>query len=59
METRISEVMKVNDNINKHHFRGKEEFRRMKNDLLESVTFSMLYLCSVNSDNKPGVIKVY
>ena len=58
METRIYEVMKVNDNINKQIFIGKEEFRRMKNDLSDSVTFSMAYLSSVESDKKSGIIKV-
>ena len=58
METRISEVMNVNDNINKHNFRGKEEFFRMTNYLSDSITFSMEYLISVDSDKKSGIIKV-
>ena len=41
METRIAEVMKVNENINKHNFKGKEEFCQIKNDLSDSVNFSM------------------
>ena len=51
-ETIIVEVMKVNKNTNKKHFRGKEDFRRMKNDLSDSVTFSMAYLSSADSDKK-------
>ena len=39
METIISEVMKVNDKINKQHFRGKEEFCRKIHDLSDSVIF--------------------
>ena len=58
METRISEVMKVNDKINKQHFRGKEKFRLMKNDLSDSVTFSMAYLKSVDSEKNSCMIKV-
>ena len=52
METRTAEFMKVNDKINKQNFIGKEEFRRMTNDLSDSVNFSMAYLSSVDSDKK-------
>ena len=41
MDIRIAEVMKVNENINKHNFKGKEEFCQIKNDLSDSVNFSM------------------
>ena len=58
METRISEVIKVNDKINKQNFRGKEDFCRMTNDLSDSVTFSMAYLSSVDSDKNLGIIKM-
>ena len=58
METRIAEVIKVNDKINKQNFRGKEDFCRMTNDLSDSVTFSMAYLSIVDSDKKSGIIKV-
>ena len=57
-ETRIAEVMKVNYNINKQHFRGKEEFLWTTNDLSDSVTFSMAYLSSVDSDKNSGIIEV-
>ena len=58
METRIAEAMKVNDNINKQHFRGKEEFCWMTNDLSDSVTLSMAYLNNVDSDKNSGIIKM-
>ena len=58
METIIAEVMNVNDKINKQHFRGKEYFCWMTNELSDSVTFSMAYLSSVDSDKKSCIIKV-
>ena len=50
--------MKVNNKINKQHFRGEEEFCQMTNDLPDSITFSMVYLSSVDSDKNSGIIKV-